>query len=243
MKTQGDAARIPEKPADRDLQSVRKRVQSYGRVTTDPANPIDGWQWIRADLDPPVLRTKINGTLWCIPFQACEDDMLLGHFWQYATPDGEGTVAARDAIADYSGTAVEFKVDVPSDEIWEFVRMTISIASSGAFNADKYGGLTALTNGVRILVKNSDGSTKYALDGGAGIIQNADWTQQCFDQDDINIQGTDYFRCWRYTFLRDLDQPMKVDGSAGEYFALLMQDDLSSLLRHRFLIRGNRLAA
>jgi len=67
---QGDAARIPEKSQDRDLQAARKRIQTYGRVTQDPANPIDGWTWLRADLTPPELRVSIGGTVWKNAFTA-----------------------------------------------------------------------------------------------------------------------------------------------------------------------------
>ena len=68
MAPQGSEVRIPEHPLDRDAQHARQRNQTYGRITVDPTSPIDGWTWLRADLDPPELRVTIDGTTFRLPF-------------------------------------------------------------------------------------------------------------------------------------------------------------------------------
>jgi len=64
------ATQIPDSPQSADLQAVRRAARTYGSLDKDPSSPIDGYTWIRKDLSPPELRTKLNGTLYKLVFTA-----------------------------------------------------------------------------------------------------------------------------------------------------------------------------
>lgn len=61
---------LPERPLDRDTQVARSAGKTYGPTTADPKDPIEGYPWIRRDLNPPQMRVKIGGTIFKLDFTA-----------------------------------------------------------------------------------------------------------------------------------------------------------------------------
>lgn len=61
---------LPTRPLDRDGQANRRRARTYGKLSTDPSNPIEGWIWIRSDLSPPQLRVTLDGTTYKVDLVA-----------------------------------------------------------------------------------------------------------------------------------------------------------------------------
>lgn len=62
--------RIPEDPASRDAQKLRRQGRTYGVVDRDPSDPIEGWSWVRSDLDPPELRVRVGEQVYFVTLQS-----------------------------------------------------------------------------------------------------------------------------------------------------------------------------
>lgn len=155
--------------------------------------------------------------------------------------------SATVATGDYSTISNNFVYQVPSGRIAAITRMIIFIGDVGDFDPDVYGaGSDPLTNGVEVLVTNSNDTTiqyitSNSVAGTVGqyshpIKTNGDWQALCYDfhfradvgnQEDIGV--------FRWTFAR---AGMPLILSNQEKFCIKLNDDFSGLVDHRFTIQG-----
>ncbi len=159
-------------------------------------------------------------------------DMLF----RFLDTNGDGT-GTKNAIGDLSSTPV-FLITAPAGYEYILNRMIVKIedAASG-FNADTYGGLTALTNGILLGHYNSSGAQDLDLLDGEPIKQNLNWARNCFDATIESFgSGTDFFKV-RWTFA-NAGNPLVLE--PGESLRLTIQDDLTGLIGQFFQVQGWR---
>jgi hypothetical protein len=163
---------------------------------------------------------------------------LPSHINQFldTTGDGTGTIGAT---GDWSLSSEEFIYQVPSGKIAEIQRMIICIGDDTQVGTDKYGGATALTNGITIKLTKSDGTLIQFLNNGGlhPIKTSADWAKLCYDfkiYDTGTGQNTDY-ALYRWTFSR-AGMPLVL--SDGDKLVVTLNDNFTPLTDHRFLVEG-----
>lgn len=114
-------------------------------------------------------------------------------------------------------------------------RLLVLIVDNGVIGVSTYGALSELTNGIIIDVKR-DNQSIFDLCDGVPVKSNAAWQRLCFDVS-INDKGAgnDGYIGVRWTFER-AGYPVRL--VAGDKFVVTVQDDLSGLMEHRFMIQG-----
>jgi hypothetical protein len=58
--------KLPNKPLDKDLATLARQPRYLGHITQDPETVPAGAIWIRADLDPPELRTQVGDAVYTV---------------------------------------------------------------------------------------------------------------------------------------------------------------------------------
>ena len=146
--------------------------------------------------------------------------------------DGSGT---KNIIADYS-TPTPFMVKPPATQIYRLERMIIHIEDDAQVTAEKYGGLAALTNGLKIRVMNSDGVVLDLLNG-LTIKSNGHFGKYCYDVNILDFAVGNKMVSSRWTFSKS-GRPLDVSGYGGEFLEILAQDDFQGLIDNSFQVQG-----
>jgi len=153
---------------------------------------------------------------------------------QYLDTDGDDT-GTKNAIGDYSSTADIFYFE-PTRRA-EIARMVIHIRDDGSWRHERYGGISGgLTNGVRIRVSDDDGVV-INLDGGVAIKTNASWGRVCYDVRIDTVGAGQTMLSSRWTFMKS-GIPIALDPDRGEKLEVVLNDDLSALEEHYFMVQG-----
>ena len=160
-----------------------------------------------------------------------------GEVPEYRTRHLRNAAGSEQAAVNGSVTPVEFFVKPPPGEIWRIARMMVFLEASSV-SAAYYGPVTVgkLTNGVRIYTADDEGELNDLADGGA-IQTSAEWAEYCFDADVKNWGAGNDFLSVRWTFTK-AGVPLRLRGDYGERFAILIQDNLTGLVSHEFIVQG-----
>ena len=140
--------------------------------------------------------------------------------------DGSGT---KVATGDYS-TPDEFLISAGTDTL-KIERMIVYIEDGAATAYNKYGAMNALTNGIRIRVKNSSGTFIADLDDGLPIKTNGQWGRLCYDS---TILGGNSVTV-RWTFAK-AGQPLTL--WPGDSLVVTLSDSMTGLTDHTFRVQG-----
>ncbi len=161
--------------------------------------------------------------------------MLNKHIYEYLDTNGDGT-GTINVNGDYSSAAEDFyyQATVTSN----IARLIVIIEDSGSFTAENYGGISTLSNGMRLFLEDSDSNSEIALDGGSAIKSNAHWGGLCYDVDRKSWGAGNDFLLVRFSFDK-AGACLCLD--AGEKIILRANDDLSGLILHQFMIQGMEL--
>ena len=160
----------------------------------------------------------------------------------FAKPDG-----INEFIAEYlrDGASIEANVNgsvTPVEFAWTASRrafiydLICSVEDASTFAAGGYGGGAAMTTGLAFEHRQSGGATRDLFDT-AGLKTNADWaelTATNFSLINFGGGGNNAFAA-RWVFDRS-GIPLYMN--TGDVLAMVVNDDLSGLARHRFLIHG-----
>lgn len=149
---------------------------------------------------------------------------------------GNGT-GTTNAIGDYSSAAEEFKIAPGVGEHFHIHRLIVSIGDAGSFDSGGYGAVTpvaSLTNGVVLRVQN--GGTVFSLTDDP-ITTNAEWAAYCHDVTVHSFGSGDALLTARWTFDKS-GIPISLRGDEGEELVVELNDDLTFLTAHKFLIQG-----
>lgn len=165
---------------------------------------------------------------------------------QFLSTNGDGT-GTTNAIGDYS-TPDDFYIEPPAAQDYVVTCLIVHIADDEIL-AGEYGGLEALTNGVRLKAKLC--GTTYYLDGGVPIKFNAQWGSLCFDVEQKSwaptpTQESLVVRLAPGAYYIDGDAPpnypgLLLRGYRDDQLIVTLSDDLSGLDIHRFLANGTKL--
>jgi len=158
--------------------------------------------------------------------------------FRYLDTVGDGS-GIKNAMGDYSGAVEEFLYIAGGPAATGRVdlhRLVIFVRDSGLFTADSYGALAALTNGIEIEVRDSDDNILVDLTDGVPVKSNAQWCRVCYDSilQDYGAAGDSYV-VTRWTFTRS-GSPLAL--KAGDRLVVKLNDDLTGLIDHTFMIQG-----
>ena len=156
--------------------------------------------------------------------------------YRYLDATGDGT-GAKDFLTDYSSSAVVARIAPAAGEVFMINRMLITIVDT-LMTAGKYGGLTALTNGLTVGVSNAGGLLLDITDG-IPIKTNAGWATLCFDVHVKRWGGTpdnDVLTA-RFTF-RKAGKALGLNGDSGDYLWVRINDNMTGLIAHHFMAQG-----
>lgn len=140
---------------------------------------------------------------------------------------------------------IAFKVMPPNGTLsllWQLTRMMLSITDSRSMDDGKFGGITGgLENGVVLRVKKGDGTIQELTNWKT----NGDIALDMFDvnyiPDTLGPAGVFGLR-GRWTFTK-AEFVVQLDGAEGDFFELLIQDDLTSINSGQLKTQGRLFGA
>jgi len=149
--------------------------------------------------------------------------------------DGSGT---KNATGDYSSGQEEFLIAPAAGEVFVLEQMTISIYDQGSLAPNTYYVGNGLTNGIQVKVKDA-GADLLDLTDLVAVKTISDWSNlgaRLFEHKNWSSAPTDHVSIlWDFA---ERGYPIVLDGDAGQYLAVELDDDLSGLLEHYFFVQG-----
>lgn len=152
--------------------------------------------------------------------------------YQPLTVDGAPD-SAFNLVGNYSVTPVS--VFFQATEPCILKRMIIYLQDTGSIDAGGYGNGPALTNGISVKIVESDDTPVLDFLPQGNVLTNGDWVSICYDGDVKSWGVGDEVLPIRWTFKRDNSGLIL---SGGRKLVVTANDDLTVLVRHQFLIRG-----
>ena len=145
-----------------------------------------------------------------------------------------------DVIGDYSTTSIDtFFVKAGADttlRIEELI-MVMADAASG-FKAAVYGATgDTLAVGIRIVVFDADTTVIVEITGGHAIVKNADYAMHTYETNKLvwDTPTTAYFTA-TWDFPEHFGQYIRL--TPGQFFGIIVNDDLTGLNEHHFMTHG-----
>lgn len=156
--------------------------------------------------------------------------------FRYLDPVGDGS-GDKNANGDFSGAPVEFKIVPAAKEVFSIERMLVHVSDTSIDTA-AYGATVAgvLTNGIEIKVMRKS-EVLLDLTDGVPIKILAHWGRVCYDTSPDRVGGDNQFITFRLTFAKS-GTPIILSGQHGDYFAVILNDNFTHLVDHRFHIQG-----
>lgn len=155
--------------------------------------------------------------------------------------DGTGN---KNASVNGSVTPVEFGISpfvtAENDDVMLITRLIVHISSNRTnVQTDTYGNIAQLANGLLVQKRNAvtDAVTHDLLDG-VPIKSNFEWSEFCYDVRGDNLGNGPFHLSVRWTFTTS-GRPLVIE--RDQKFVVVVRDDLSSLLDHRFQVQGMRM--
>jgi len=149
------------------------------------------------------------------------------------------SIGSKSMNVDGSTTPVLFDVGpkmLPTT-LWDVVRVLFIIRDDAAMDSAKFGGITALTNGVVLRKKN--GTYKNIFN----VKSNGDFAERAYDieYDDRSAPQSDYFFRCRRTFGGQSKNgvTIRLVGAENDELQIIIQDDLTGLVDFRCVIQGH----
>jgi hypothetical protein len=138
-----------------------------------------------------------------------------------------------------AGTADKYYIGPPDNEYWVIHRGILYIEDNANMTVSGYGGGAALTNGVDVTVNRQgpDGAEILALNCQEPIHNNGEWGSLCYDISFTSPGAGNNILLLRWTFSRS-GKPVILNGKHNDKLVMNVQDDLSSLVSHRFFVQG-----
>jgi len=153
--------------------------------------------------------------------------------YRFLDTDGDGT-GTKNANGDYSSAADEFFFQ--PDQECDIHRLIFHMTDTTGIQQEEYGNIGgALTNGYNIVVRDDSDATILSLTDNIPIKTNGDIGRYCYDVElkswgagNEAIQG-------RWTFTK-AGAPLRLPQNYK--FSITLNDTLTGLLEHYFMIQG-----
>lgn len=118
---------------------------------------------------------------------------------------------------------ISYRIEPPVGEVWHITRIIVSATDNSSLSDDKFISAVALTNGI---VLQSGNGTKRVL---TNWKSNSDMVRDSYDLN-YNATGGASLNGLRLRWtLRNAGAIVKLDGDEGEFFEILVQDNISAL--------------
>jgi hypothetical protein len=159
----------------------------------------------------------------------------------YRLLDSVGNGAGTKAM---NTTADKYFLTPGATEIFVIQRVIFSYSDTKNWEDDyfaKFG--AALTNGIKICVENATPAVVLDFLDGVPIKANRDFGRLCYDYtvQDYGVT-TDHSMAVRWTLLKDLGEPLILEGSRTHRLVVETQDDMSGLSSMYVSARGYKVA-
>lgn len=152
--------------------------------------------------------------------------------YRYLTDDGLVVDATNYEMAVNGGTPVPFYFT--ADAPCRLRRMLTFIQDNGSWTEEKFASITALTNGMDLVVERN-GATIASPYGGLTVKNNAQWARHCFDRRILTVGSGDTMLTSRFT-LEKGGQDMLL--RKGDTIKSTVSDNLSTLVSMTHMIQG-----
>ncbi len=157
---------------------------------------------------------------------------------------------SADSIGTWTVTvqAQTIRAGPPAGARWAIRRLLFHLEDGASqFNADQYGGLSALSTGTQIQVGQSDGTVLHYLTGedgtgaaqSTGVKTNMEFSALMHDVAVIPYGAGNDAIAGRWTFKKS-GKDIRLDGDAGDEIQVVINDDLNGLVTHTFIIQGEK---
>jgi hypothetical protein len=151
--------------------------------------------------------------------------------------DAVNVVTTKLNVNGSLASPVIFKIKPPNGTlnlIWQLTRLLINITDNLSMDDGKFGGIAALANGVNLRIIKGDNSIQDI----ANWKTNGDIALDMFDAPYTNkAPAGEYGLRGRWTFTK-AEFIVELEGSEGDYFELLVQDDLTDLTNFEIKCQG-----
>lgn len=146
-------------------------------------------------------------------------------------------VSSDDMNVDGLSTPQVFRVAPLPEQAGDMVRVIFEMRDNVAMDFDTFGGLAGLLNGIVIRIKLADGTYKNLHN----FKSNGDIGEACYDisYQENNGGGTRGFLA-RLTWEK-FGAVIRLDGNLNEELQVVIQDDLTGLLRFHMTVQGHEL--
>lgn len=143
---------------------------------------------------------------------------------------------SREAAVDGSTVAKEFTWTCLEDSAF-INRLIVFIQGSGTpgWTAETYANRAALTNGVKVEIKDASDNVLLDLLAGYTIKTDGEWKAKCHDWLPQDFGSGDEVASVRWTWGQTGEA---VELKAGDKVVVTVQDDLTDLTHHWFEIQG-----
>jgi len=146
---------------------------------------------------------------------------------------------SSDAVIDGSASAKEFSVAAVGGD-YILSHMIVFVRDRGIFSPEKYGALDELAKGLRVEIRDENNIFRQDLLDGLTIKSNADWGRYC----GVNVER----KAWGVGLGDEILIARWSFYESGKYLELLhgwrlqviVQDDMTELIEHRFSVQGHR---
>jgi hypothetical protein len=176
----------------------------------------------RTNKAPSIPQARQISECGCYPYN--QDADTVG--------DGSGTT---NFIANHAATIA--KVAPPVGVAYAIERLLFTLEDAGNFTTVLYGALPALTTGITLRVVNDSG-TLYNLTT-QPIKTNGNWGSTCYDANISAWGGGNAALHVRWTFSKG-GSPVFLYGDEGGELQVVLDDDFTGLVTHRFHFQGVR---
>lgn len=215
-----------------EIITIQKQQLALLMTTTTTAAPTTA-----PPLDTVTIQEPLTVTLDQDPVHTVNEPTTnRTGIYRFLDVNGDGT-GTKEALGDYSGMAQEiFYIQPPVNTTFVLSRMIVQIEDNGGFDSGLYGNSITLTNGIVVRVSD-DMSVLTALTDTIPILTNSDWAAYCYDVA-LSEYGTgNNYAHVRWTFARS-GQPLILRGNYNERLEVVLNDDFSDLVGHRFQVQG-----
>lgn len=149
--------------------------------------------------------------------------------------DQTGTTNAN---GNYSGAEEIFYIEPPATETYDVTRLIVTVEDASGFSATEYGNTAAaLSTGIVVRVSDDQGVREVLTDD--PITTNAEWGTYCYDVALKSWGAGNEVLLVRWTFSAAGDA-IQLRGDANAKLEVVLNDDLTGLVQHKFLVQGNR---
>jgi hypothetical protein len=159
--------------------------------------------------------------------------------FQYLDTLGTGA-GGKNAVSDYSSTADTFFISPDSGFAFRVWQLVLYVRDDTIPTPEVYGGMdTALTNGILVeQYKASVDSPILDLTDGIRIKRNDDFQQLTGVQRSYQAVTKDSSVTVTFDFVNTFGQAMRLSGTDGDELRVIVADDFTHLVEHRFFVRG-----